>query len=129
MIAVITILEQNSIESNKIIYDGMTLNVLAESTYKEIIDISSSNKALDSLKPFPRKTKERIGMLMNSKQLNPATFFSFEFKLGVYLPLLAPFFIPLFLTLTLVIRGNLFNKYCKKKDEGKEAAGPKVKAD
>ena len=126
MIAVITILEQNSIESNKIIYDGMTLNVLAESTYKETIEISSSNKSLDSFKPFPRKTKERIGMLMNSKQLNPATFFSIEFKLGVYLPLLAPFFIPLVLTLTLVIRGNLFNKYCKKKEDAAEA---KVKKD
>ena len=53
MLSIVTFLEQNTIESGKVIFDEMTLKELAETTYDEIIAVSTSVKTLDALKPVP----------------------------------------------------------------------------
>ena len=40
MLAVVTFLEENTIESDKLIYDGMTLKTLAENAYEELVAIA-----------------------------------------------------------------------------------------
>ena len=118
MLAVVTFLEENTIESNELIYDGMTLKILAENAYEELLSIAREATSVESIKPMPLKVKEKIGTLLNTKEMNPALFFSISFKFGVYLPILAPFVVPIILTVTLVIRGKLFRLICnKKKDE------------
>ena len=78
------------------------------------------------MRPVPLKVKEKIGTLINTKEMNPALFFSASFKMGVYLPITAPFLVPIILTVSLVIRAKLFQKICKKKDgEVKVAASDK----
>ena len=116
MLSIVTFLEQNTIESGKVIFDEMTLKELAETTYDEIIAVSTSVKTLDALKPVPQITKEKIGSLLSSKEMNPASFFSFSFKVGVYLPILSPFTIPILLTLGLILRRKLYLMLCKKKE-------------
>ena len=71
------------------------------------------------LQPVPLNIKEKIGTLMNSKEMNPALFFSNNFKMGVYLPILSPFIIPIILTITLVLRHKLYLKFIKKEEEDK----------
>ena len=119
MWAIVTFLEDNTIESDKAIYDGMDIKTLAEQVYDELLSIAKSTVDLhDSLKPVPQKTKEKIGTLLNSREMNPAEFFSFQFKMGVYLPLLSPFIVPLLLTFTIAIRHKLYLIFCKKKNGG-----------
>ena len=126
MLAVVTFLEENTIESDKLIYDGMTLKTLAENAYEELVAIARQATSVDSLRPMPLKVKEKIGTLINTKEMNPALFFSASFKMGVYLPITAPFLVPIILTVSLVIRAKLFQKICKKKDgEVKVAASDK----
>ena len=130
MLAVVTFLEENTIESNKAIYDGMTLKTLAENAYEELVTIAKQATSIETLRPVPLKVKEKIGTLLNTKEMNPALFFSASFKLGVYLPILAPFIVPIILTVSLVIRARLFQKICKKKQEGVAATGEeKTKTD
>lgn len=70
---------------------------------------------MDDLRPIPAEVKAKIGSLLSTKKMNPANFFSFSFKLGVYMPILAPFMIPIFLTIVLVLRNKLFTLLCKRK--------------
>ena len=53
MLSIVTILEENAIESNSIVYGDMTLSTLAEQVYDELLAIASSVKRLDNLKPVP----------------------------------------------------------------------------
>ena len=131
MLAVVTFLEENTIESDKLIFDGMTLKTLAENAYEELVMIARQATSVDSLRPVPLKVKEKIGTLINTKEMNPALFFSASFKMGVYLPICAPFIVPVILTVSLVIRAKLFQKICKKKDgEVKvDASDKKTKTD
>ena len=59
-----------------------------------------------------------LGLLLQTKSLNPPAFFSFSFKVGVYLPILAPFVLPIVMTVWLVSVGKI-KKLCKRSD-GKE---------
>jgi hypothetical protein len=59
--------------------------------------------------------------------MNQASFFSFQFKLGVYLPVLCPFIAPVLMTLVVVTRTKLYNKICKKKTD--ESDTKKVKTE
>lgn len=77
MRAVVTFLEQNTIESNAAIYEDMTLKTLAEQVYDELLTMADSVKVLTDLKPMPLPTKEKIGTLLSTKEMNPALFFSF----------------------------------------------------
>ena len=52
--------------------------------------------------------------------MNPASFFSWSFKCGVYVPIMAPFVFPLGLTLADVLRRAIF-EYIKRKKEGKSS--------
>ena len=108
MLAVVTFLEENTIESDKLIYGGMTLKTLAENAYEELVAIAKQATSVDSMSPVPLKVKEKIGTLINTKEMNPALFFSASFKLGVYLPITAPFIVPIILTVSLVVRAKLF---------------------
>ncbi len=120
MLSVVKFLEDNTIESDKLISEGMSIKELAEAAYDEILSISRSTTDLhDTLQPLKLSTRERIGSLLSSKDLNPASFFSFSFKLGVYLPILSPFLVPLAMTMVLVVRRKLYLKFCKKKEEEK----------
>ena len=117
MLAVVTFLEENTIESNKPIYEDMTLKTLAENAYEEIVSIAKQANSVEDLRPPTQKVKEKIGTLLNTKEMNPALFFSMNFYLGVYMPILAPFIVPFLLTFTLVTRAKIFQKFIKKKDE------------
>ena len=68
---------------------------------------------------MPYTLKEKIGTLLSTKEMNPALYISDEFLLGIYLPILSPFFVPLVLTLTLTIRLKLFSM-CKKGSKSDE---------
>ena len=127
MHAVVTFLEENTIESNELIYDEMTLKTLAENAYEELLQIAKEATSVDSIKPMPLKVKEKIGTLLNTKEMNPALFFSISFKFGVYLPIIAPFIVPIILTVTLVIRAKLFRKICKKGDDAAKKVDPSDK--
>ena len=50
--------------------------------------------------------------------MNPPSFFSFSFKVGVYLPILAPFVLPILMTIWLVLVGKV-SKMFKKNDKVK----------
>ena len=110
MLAVITILEQNAIESDKVIYEGMPLKDLAEQVYDELLKVVRS----PTPQPIPRNIKEKLGSLLQTKRMNPAAFFSWSFKLGVYVPIMAPFAFPVGLTLTDLLRRAVF-AFCAKK--------------
>lgn len=62
---------------------------------------------LDQTIPVPIGLKEKLGVLLQSKVLNPATFFSFDFSLGVWVPLVGPFIAPVGLTLFAVIKAKV----------------------
>ncbi len=51
--------------------------------------------------------QEKLGVLLQTKTLNPPSFFSFQFKVGVYLPILAPFVLPILMTIWLVLLGKI----------------------
>ena len=109
--SIITILQQNAIESDKDIYDGMSLKDLAEPVYDELLAIVKSQ----SPQPVPAMIKEKIGSLLQTKKMNPASFFSWSFKCGVYVPILAPFVFPLGLTLFDLVRRTIVNRIKLKK--------------
>jgi hypothetical protein len=49
--------------------------------------------------PVPKDIKDKLGTLLQTKKMNSPAFFSFSFKVGVYLPIIAPLVSPLLLTL------------------------------
>ena len=51
MWSIVTILEENAIESSSIVLDGMTLKELAEQVYDELMAHAQSTTSLDSIKP------------------------------------------------------------------------------
>ena len=106
MLSIITILEQNAIESDKDIYEGMPLKDLAEQVYEELLRGARSSTP----QPVPASIKEKLGSLLQTKKMNPASFFSWSFKCGVYVPIMAPFAFPLALTLVDLLRRALFAK-------------------
>lgn len=118
MVAIVTFLEQNQLASGQIIYDGMNLKELAENTFTILVD-EAQKMSVSNISAMPYSLKEKIGTLLSTKEMNPALYISPEFMLGIYLPILSPFIVPLILTLTLVFRLKLFSK-CKKQTEVKE---------
>lgn len=117
MRAVVAFLEENTLESDKIIFEDMTLKTLAEQAFDEVLDLAKRSDDLSKMHPVPFAIKEKIGTLMSSRDMNPALFFSSEFKLGVYMPILAPFIVPIILTISLVARHRLYLLVCKGKDK------------
>ena len=113
MLSIITILEQNAIESDKDIYEGMPLKDLAEQVYDELLSVSRSATP----QPVPSNIKEKLGSLLQTKKMNPASFFSWSFKCGVYVPIMAPFAFPLGLTLMDLLRRALFAFIKRKKEQ------------
>ena len=73
MLSIITILEQNTIESDKDIYEGMPLKDLAEQVYGELLRGAQSSPP----QPVPASIKGKLGSLLQTKKMNPASFFSF----------------------------------------------------
>ena len=55
----------------------MTLKELAEQVYDEVLTIAAQATSAEVLKAVPLATKEKIGTLLSSKEMNPALFFSF----------------------------------------------------
>ena len=60
MLSIITILEQNAIESDKDIYEGMPLKDLAEQVYDELLSVARSTTP----QPVPSNIKEKLGSLL-----------------------------------------------------------------
>ena len=50
------------------------------------------------------KLKEKLGTLMTTKEMNPALFISPLFLFGIYMPVFAPFVVPLILTATGILK-------------------------
>jgi hypothetical protein len=64
-------------------------------------------------------TREKIGVLQQSLVINPPVFFSFSFKVGTYLPLVAPFVFPVLLTAWMLFKYFAYRCLCGKKEEDK----------
>lgn len=96
----VNILNKNSFESNEPIFEGMTAASLLDSVYDQF---ENSEIGDDDL----YKIQEKLGVLLQTKTLNPPSFFSLSFKIGIYLPILAPFALPILMTIWLVLVGKL----------------------
>ena len=107
--AAVRVLNENSFESNELIFEGMTAASLLDSVYEQF---ESERIGDDDL----FRIQQKLGLLLQTKTLNPPTFFSFSFKVGVYLPILAPFVLPIVMTAWLVLLGK-FGKLCKRADD------------
>jgi len=94
-------LNENSFESNQVIFEDMTAASLLDSVYEQLMQMDQIEDA------DLYKIQEKLGVLLQTKTLNPPAFFSTSFKVGVYLPILAPFVLPILLTGFLVLRGKL----------------------
>ena len=82
----------------------MPLKDLAEQVYGELLQVASSATP----QPVLQSIKEKLGSLLQTKKMNPASFFSWSFKCGVYVPIMAPFAFPLGLTLMDLARRAVF---------------------
>lgn len=60
--------------------------------------------------PVPTEIKEKLGTLLLTKKMNAAAFFSFSFKIGVYLPILAPLVSPFLLSFWEYVKARVFRK-------------------
>lgn len=78
----------------------MTAASLMDSVYQQFQTTEIGNDDLYTI-------QEKLGVLLQTKTLNPPSFFSFSFKVGVYLPILAPFIIPILMTFWLVLVGKV----------------------
>mmetsp|Transcript_47804 Transcript_47804/g.63159 ORF Transcript_47804/g.63159 Transcript_47804/m.63159 type:complete len:124 (+) Transcript_47804:1176-1547(+) len=117
MLATTTFLGLNQIASGSVMYDGMTLKELAENAYSELLAHAESVKA-DDFPEVPLKLKEKLGLLMSTKEMNPALYISPLFLFGVYMPVFAPFLVPILLTLTGILKLKFAEKI--KSEEKKE---------
>ena len=70
-------------------------------------------KGSQTLKPVSLDIKEKIGALLTTKSMNPASYFSPQFKLGVYVPILGPFLMPIPLVLIAILKHKVTGA-CKK---------------
>ena len=100
----------------------MTLKELAENAYSELLAFAESVKD-DNLPAVPIKIKEKLGTLMSTKEMNPALFVSDLFLFGIYMPCFSPFIVPVFLTVTGIMKVKMAQL---KTDSGSDA---KVKTD
>lgn len=85
---IINLLQINYLESSEPLYKGKNLHELA----REVRDELTKHTFLS---PILKETKVKMGVLYETKEMNPPYFFSFEFTLGTYGPFIAPFFITL----------------------------------
>ena len=69
---------------------------LVEEVYKTLTHSNIRKELGINLKEL----KDKIGVLYYTKKINPPYFFSFQFSIGVYLPILAPLIFPPLLTFT-----------------------------
>lgn len=95
----VSILNENSFESNDEIWGGMTAAALLDSLFLQFQDGLQAKDLYE--------VEQKLGVLLQTKKLNPPAFFSFSFKVGVYLPIVAPFVLPILLTVFLILRGKL----------------------
>eukprot|EP00347_Sterkiella_histriomuscorum_P013739 403363551 len=107
LIAIIEILKLNELEKNKLIYQGKSVFELVSQIYNKIVaqfendksqQLFSNRQSDHNLKPLDEETKNIIGILYYTKEINSPYFFSLSFSIGVYLPLLSPLVFPPVLT-------------------------------
>lgn len=125
MIAIVGILETTMIESADKVFGEKTLKLLAEEVFDELL-LTIGQQEGQTPKPVSLEIKEKIGALLTTKSMNPASYFSPQFKLGVYVPILGPFLMPIPLVIIAILKSKLTNA-CKKmkkqvKKEQKEEA-------
>jgi len=65
-----------------------------------------------------QKSKEKIGVLYETKKMNPPWFFSFEFRVGTYMPILSPFFLSL-LQMLFAMAKSKYKEWKEDKDQKK----------
>ena len=107
--SVIEIFGLNRIESTQVVYQQLSIKELAEHVYDQLTELTTITPKLEaegltveilSEQPVPHDVKEKIGTLLQTKKMNAPAFFSFQFTIGVYLPILSPFLVPIILTFT-----------------------------
>lgn len=82
---IIKLLQINYLESSAPLYKGRNLHELARDVRDELTEYKIAT-------PVSKETKVKMGVLYETKEMNPPYFFSFEFTLGTYGPFIAPFF-------------------------------------
>ena len=98
---VIDILNMNAFESDEAVWRGLSSAQVLDKVYNEL----SVAKVGDDL----YEVSEQLGVLLETKKVNPPAHFSMSFKVGVYLPILSPFLVPIVMTGWLVLKHKLFN--------------------
>lgn len=116
MIAIITILRQNYLMNRGAIFNGQTVDELVNECYSYLA--SKTSEYIKDRTQMPSDAlKEKIGALFYTKKINPPSFFSWSFVIGVYLPLLAPFLFPPIQTIQQLVQLKLAKKFKKKPAE------------
>lgn len=118
----------NPLEKLYKIYQDKDIHQLAseieEGIYQHSVksDINENRKQLfkkDGVMNFiDQVSKEKIGVLYETKKMNPPWFFSFEFRVGTYMPILSPFFLSL-LQMLFAMAKNEYKKWKEDNDKKK----------
>ena len=106
---IMQILKINYLETTKPIFEGKNLHELVSDVAQKLGDPN-----------FKGDLTHPIDILYDTKEMNPPWFFSLEFTIGTYMPLLAPFIMGLIQTIF---------KFWKEKRKEKSETSLKVKTE
>ncbi|CDW83442.1 UNKNOWN [Stylonychia lemnae] len=109
-ISIIEVLKLNELEKNKLIFNNQSVFELVNEIYKSL-----SKEQGDNLTMNDEYIKNALGVLYQTKEINPPYYFSLSFSIGVYLPLLSPLIFPPLLTLFQYIKAKYIGKNVQKK--------------
>lgn len=91
---------QHATESDTPVYGEYAVPEVLFQVYEALVINNGQNVDMGTV-------KEKLGVLLQTLEVNPAVFFSNSFKLGVYLPILAPIVFPIGLIAWAIIIGKL----------------------
>jgi len=80
---ILGILKTNELSKLSEIHEGKTVKELVSELYSDVL-----------VGKIDAKVKEKIGILYQTKEINPPYFFSDQFKLGIYMPIVMPLVLP-----------------------------------
>ena len=100
----------NYLESTKPLYKGKNIHELVSELKQELSNTRQKGFVSED-------TKTKLNVLYETKEMNPPYFFSWEFTMGTYLPLLAPF-----MSAVLTSAWKLFKESKASEKEKKEKA-------
>uniref|UniRef100_A0A7S3CMJ8 Uncharacterized protein n=1 Tax=Strombidium rassoulzadegani TaxID=1082188 RepID=A0A7S3CMJ8_9SPIT len=85
---IIDLLKINKLESDELVYKNLNTHSLVAVLHDELLGVGPEDTV-------GRETLFKLGLLYETKKMNPPYFFSWEFMAGTYAPFLMPFLIAL----------------------------------